>query len=405
MLAYIQGGGFEKMSRNDGKYLKNVIRIVKNRLDDHDDMMSTLKTIKRLLIKPKKKSPPSIGTTFLNFDILKLGALLLATSGVIALGGLSKSIMDAKNFLESSVVKQENEIYPKIKLRPVTTMRTSEGSRKRRRQIEELSFESLLENEILRQGKKFFMTIIPPSPTAKKASVKFEDDKSDDYQPSEKADNLEKKKEAPPLLKEKDERIQEAPTGVSLKPQEEKYEASEQVENLETKQETPPLLKDATIEEEMKKTTLVPEGVKQKITKEKTGVDGKLLALEELLTETGEKHKEEISTQQAGTSQFATPEQGALKSTYLKQDLTVNQFDQKLGNFTSTLNQQNEIKSEIELAMASNTIDKKSEIYRIQQLNDNLTALGSQFGLEVSSNRAFKKAKKNRRLSQQSSWI
>jgi hypothetical protein len=151
--------------------------------------------------------------------------------------------------------------------------------------------------------------------------------------------------------------------------------------------------------------SLIPEGVKQKVPVEVAKVDVKLQALEEMLRDKEEQKKEETTTQQAGTAQFPTKIQHSLKSTYLKQDVNFKQFDEKLGNFNSTLNQQNQISSEIEKAMAANTLDKKSELWRIQRLNDTLSALGTQIGLEVPSNRQYKKAKKLHRLSQQSSWI
>jgi hypothetical protein len=170
----------------------------------------------------------------------------------------------------------------------------------------------------------------------------------------------------------------------------------------------PPIQKrDRVKEQRMNKMnrSLIPQGVKQKIPVENTQVDGKLKALEEMLRDNEEQKTEEVTTQQAGTRQFPTPMQAALKSTYLKQDINVKQFDEKLGNFNSTLNQQNQISSEIEKAMAANTLDKKSELWRIQRLNDTLSALGTQIGLEVPSKRQYNKAKKIHRLSQQSSWI
>ena len=159
-------------------------------------------------------------------------------------------------------------------------------------------------------------------------------------------------------------------------------------------------------------TSFVPEGVKQKIPQQRkeavTGTgndDGKLRALEEMLRGNEEKHTEQVTSQQAGTGQFATVNQNVLQRRYLGQDVNVKGQDEKLGSFNNLLRQQDQVQSEIEKAMAMNTLDKKSELWRLDQLNNNLSALGTQFGLDVSSQRQYKKAKKIHRLSQQSSWI
>ena len=159
-------------------------------------------------------------------------------------------------------------------------------------------------------------------------------------------------------------------------------------------------------------TSFVPEGVKQKIPQQRkeaaqvTGNDdAKLRALEEMLRGNEERHTEQVTSQQAGTGQFATVNQNVLQRRYLGQDVNVKGQDEKLGSFNSLLSQQDQVQSEIEKAMAMNTLDKKSELWRLDQLNNNLSALGTQFGLDVSSQRQYKKAKKIHRLSQQSSWI
>ena len=159
-------------------------------------------------------------------------------------------------------------------------------------------------------------------------------------------------------------------------------------------------------------TSFVPEGVKQKIPQQRkeaaqvTGNDdGKLRALEEMLRGNEERHTEQVTSQQAGTGQFATANQNTLQRRYLGQDINIKGQDEKLGNFNGLLNQQDQVQSEIEKAMAMNTLDKKSELWRLDQLNNNLSALGTHFGLDVSSQRQYKKAKKIHRLSQQSSWI
>ena len=156
-------------------------------------------------------------------------------------------------------------------------------------------------------------------------------------------------------------------------------------------------------------TSLVPEGVKQKQpiakTDEPGGVDQRLSQLEELLRDKNEQKVEQRTTQFAGTAQFPTNEQRMSQQKYLHQDVNVKAYDEKLGNYNSVLNQQNQISSEIEKAMAMNTLDKKSELWRIERLNSDLQALGTQFGLQVPSDRQYKKAKKVPRLSQQSSWL
>ena len=159
-------------------------------------------------------------------------------------------------------------------------------------------------------------------------------------------------------------------------------------------------------------TSFVPEGVKQKIPQQRkeavqvTGNDdAKLRALEEMLRGNEERHTEQVTSQQAGTGQFATVNQNVLQRRYLGQDVNVKGQDEKLGSFNSLLSQQDQVQSEIEKAMAMNTLDKKSELWRLDQLNNHLSALGTQFGLDVSSQRQYKKAKKIHRLSQQSSWI
>ena len=154
--------------------------------------------------------------------------------------------------------------------------------------------------------------------------------------------------------------------------------------------------------------SLIPDGVKQKIPVEEGGGGGhnkKLESLDELLREDEIDQKQQLTTQQAGTNQFGTADQRRLQSKFLHQDENVNRGDEKLGNFNTLLNQQNQVSSDIEKAMATNTLDKKSELWRIERLNNSLQALGTQFGLDVPSQRQYKKAKKIHRLSQQSSWL
>ena len=138
------------------------------------------------------------------------------------------------------------------------------------------------------------------------------------------------------------------------------------------------------------KTTLIPEGVKQRVPdKDNDGVNDKYQALEQLLREKEELKTEQVTTQQAGTAQFLTQQQRNLQASFLSQDTNVRAQDEKLGSYNSVLAQQNQVSSEIEKAMAMNTLEKKSELWRIERSNNGLQALGTQFGLDVPSNRQY----------------
>ena len=137
-------------------------------------------------------------------------------------------------------------------------------------------------------------------------------------------------------------------------------------------------------------TNLIPIGVKQgKIAKTN---NNELDKLDEYLRE------ETMTSKEEKLNGHVLPQ-----PTYRDKDY--NNTDSRLGNYDSITSQQNNMDSDIAAAMAANTIQSKREIYRIEELNNSLSQIGSQFGLVEASKRQHKKGQKIHRLSQQSSWM
>ena len=138
-------------------------------------------------------------------------------------------------------------------------------------------------------------------------------------------------------------------------------------------------------------TNLVPVGVKQGKTVPKNDNDPLDKLDEYLRDETMTSEEEKLN--------------GSILPQPTYRDANYNNTDSRLGNYDSITSQQNNLDSDIAAAMAANTIQSKREIYRIEELNNSLSQIGSQFGLVEASKRQHKKGKAVHRLSQQSSWM
>ena len=146
----------------------------------------------------------------------------------------------------------------------------------------------------------------------------------------------------------------------------------------------------------MLNTSLIPIGVKQsnekKQREQKQAGDANLAALDEYLRKSTMASKEERLN-------------GNLLSGNTYRDTQFNNVDEKLGNFSKLIAQQNTLHNDVAAAMAANTIQKKTELWRIQELNDSIGQVATQFGLVESAKRQWKQGKKVHKLSQQTTWF
>ena len=146
----------------------------------------------------------------------------------------------------------------------------------------------------------------------------------------------------------------------------------------------------------MLNTSLIPIGVKQsnekKQREQKQAGDANLAALDEYLRKSTMASKEERLN-------------GNILSGNTYRDTQFNNVDEKLGNFSNLVAQQNTLQNDVAAAMAANTIQKKTELWRIQELNDSISQVATQFGLVESAKRQWKQGKKVHKLSQQTTWF
>ncbi len=146
----MKGGDFENMDEEVQDFLKRKFIYLNKKLDANDEMIKTLSTIESRIETVEDTvvldRVDDVANDMLNNDLLKLGALVLAATSVVALAGFTNSIQKANNYLEPSVI---GRTYPTIQKRDQTTMRTRFGSefRKRSRQVYERNFYEVLETE------------------------------------------------------------------------------------------------------------------------------------------------------------------------------------------------------------------------------------------------------------------
>jgi len=143
----------------------------------------------------------------------------------------------------------------------------------------------------------------------------------------------------------------------------------------------------------MLNTSLIPLGVRQSNEKKiKDAGDANLAALDEYLRKATMSSKEE----RINGNTLNSP-------TY--RDTQFNNINERLGDYTNLVKQQNSLQNDVAAAMAANTIQKKTELWRIQELNDSIGQVATQFGLVESAKRQWKKGQKIHKLSQQTTWM
>ena len=92
---------------------------------------------------------------------------------------------------------------------------------------------------------------------------------------------------------------------------------------------------------------------------------------------------------------------------YVQQDGLVHKFANELGNYSNVTSQMSHLNYEFVRAMDVSTLDSKSELYRVDQLNNSMVGqmLASQHGIMHASKKALKRNAKVHKLSTQDSWI
>lgn len=107
---------------------------------------------------------------------------------------------------------------------------------------------------------------------------------------------------------------------------------------------------------------------------------------------------EQVTSQRAGNSAFATREQGELINAFAPQNTSYNTYANKLGDYSRLLGEMGNIKNGAVDAMSLSTLISKKPITRVED-NNTLAMLTNQFGLNSQADRLAKKAKKNPRMS------
>ena len=131
----------------------------------------------------------------------------------------------------------------------------------------------------------------------------------------------------------------------------------------------------------------------------------KLDALEKELRSEAKADKTQRSSEIAGNASQPTPDQRQKLQQYAPKDASYKYFGNKLGDYSTLLAQQRQDAQRIAQPMLASTLESQKESHKLASANEQYNMLANQFGLNVRADRIFKKAKKNPRMSAQSSWL
>ena len=131
----------------------------------------------------------------------------------------------------------------------------------------------------------------------------------------------------------------------------------------------------------------------------------KLDALEKELRSEAKADKTQRSSEIAGNASQPTPDQRQKLQQYAPKDASYKYYGHKLGDYSTLLAQQRQDAQRIAQPMLASTLESQKESHKLASANEQYNMLANQFGLNVRADRIFKKAKKNPRMSAQSSWL
>ena len=131
----------------------------------------------------------------------------------------------------------------------------------------------------------------------------------------------------------------------------------------------------------------------------------KMSQLEQELRSDNKEDKEKRANEAAGNASVPTPQQRRQIQSLVPQDTGFRRTGNKLGDYNAILTQQRNDAMHLAQPMLASTIESKKESFRLQDANEQYGVLASTFGLAARSNRLWKKAKKNPKMSNQDSWL
>ena len=131
----------------------------------------------------------------------------------------------------------------------------------------------------------------------------------------------------------------------------------------------------------------------------------KLDALEKELRSEAKSDKTKRSSEIAGNASQPTPNQRQKLQQYAPRDANFKYYGNKLGDYSTLLAQQRQDAQRIAQPLLMGTLESQKKSHKLANANEQYNMLANQFGLNVRADRIWKKAKKNPRMSAQSSWL
>ena len=131
----------------------------------------------------------------------------------------------------------------------------------------------------------------------------------------------------------------------------------------------------------------------------------KLDQLEKELRMDNKQQKTQQANMSAGNAQIPTTDQRQKLQMYAPTDAGFRYYENKLRNYSSLLSQMRTDSERLAQPMLASTIENQKEANKLAQANEQFSLLSNQFGLNHRADKTFKKAKKNPKLSNQSSWL
>ena len=131
----------------------------------------------------------------------------------------------------------------------------------------------------------------------------------------------------------------------------------------------------------------------------------KLDALEQELRSEGKTSQQQQDSQLAGNAAAPTPDQRQKLQQYAARDAGFRYYGNRLGDYSGLLSQQREDAAKFAQPMLASTLESAKESHKLASANRQMDYLSSQFGLNVRSQRVWKKAKKTPKMSVQDHFL
>jgi hypothetical protein len=132
---------------------------------------------------------------------------------------------------------------------------------------------------------------------------------------------------------------------------------------------------------------------------------GKIKALEEELRSDTIEQKTDLTSEIAGNASQPTKGQGIKLEAIGEQQKSFNSRSNPLGDYTTLLKQMQDDITGASNAMLHSTLESKHETEKLGSASDQFQMLNSQFNLNAMSEQSVKRAKKQKRLSSQDTFI